>query len=421
MMKKVFYGWYIVAASVGLNFYLTVVFGLGFNVFFLPILHEFGWSRALTSGAFSLRAVESGLLAPVIGFLVDRWGPRLVILSGVIVGGAGMIMMGYVSSLLTFYVAFLVASLGMTGAGHGVSWVVAVANWFQRQRGRALGMAMLGPVVGGPFLVVVALLEGYIGWRIATMMLGVGLWIVGIPLALVARSRPEPYGYLPDGDTPEEVSARKADVSTLPPGRVSNGLSVAQAVRTRDFWVIVLLFALMFMGISGMMVHLIPLLEDLDYSSAQAASLLGLMFLLSGIGRIGSGLLADKFDYRPVLGGLIGFQLAGLLLLTAIGPSQLWLAALFALIFGIGFGGTIPLRPFLIMEIFGARAFGALQGLVQVGAIGAGVVGPVFYGWVFDSTGSYDFAIFATLVTVLITIPLTYMLKRTRRIAKNAG
>ena len=421
MMNKVFYGWYIVAASVGLNFYLTVVFGLGFNVFFLPILHEFGWTRALTSGAFSLRAVESGLVAPVIGFLVDRWGPRIVILLGVILGGAGMVMLGYVNSLLTFYVAFLIASLGVTGSGHGVSWVVAVANWFQRMRGRALGIAMLGPVVGGPFVVVVAVLEGMIGWRIATIILGVGLWIVGIPLAMVARSRPEPYGYLPDGDTPEAVSTRKANVRGFALEGASNGLTVTQAMRTRDFWVLVSLFASMFVGISGLMVHLIPLLEDLNYSSAQAASLLGLMFLLSGIGRIGSGFLADMFDYRMVLGGLIGFQIVGLLLLSIIGPSQIWLVGIFALIFGIGFGGTIPLRPFLIIELFGARAFGALQGLVQVGAIGAGVVGPVFYGWVFDTTGSYDLAIFATLATILITIPLTYMLKRTRRVARNVG
>jgi MFS family permease len=411
-MSKVFYGWYIVAASVGMNFYLTMAFGLGFNVFFLPILREFGWTRALTSGAFSLRAVESGLLAPIIGFLVDRWGPRVVILWGVILGGAGMIMLGFINSLFTFYAAFLLASLGMTGAGHGVSWVAAVAHWFHRMRGRALGLAMLGPVVGGPFVVVVAILEGMIGWRVATIVLGLGLWAVGIPLALIARPRPEPYGYLPDGDTLDEVSSRESKLKTSVPEEYSGGFTVAQAVRTQEFWVISSLFAAMFVGISGLMVHLIPMLEDQNYSSAQAASLLGLMFFLSGIGRIASGSLADMIDYRIVLGGLIGFQMVGLLILVLVGPGQFWLATIFALVFGIGFGGTIPLRPFLIMEIFGARAFGALQGLVQVGAIGAGVVGPVFYGWIFDTKGSYDIAIYATLATILITIPLTYMLKK---------
>ena len=411
-MNKIFYGWYIVAASVGMNFYLTMAFGLGFNVFFLPILREFGWTRALTSGAFSLRAVESGLLAPIIGFLVDRWGPRVVILWGVILGGAGMIMLGFINSLFTFYAAFLLASLGMTGAGHGVSWVAAVAHWFHRMRGRALGLAMLGPVVGGPFVVVVAILEGMIGWRVATIVLGLGLWAVGIPLALIARPRPEPYGYLPDGDTLDEVSSRESKLKTSVPEEYSGGFTVAQAVRTQEFWVISSLFAAMFVGISGLMVHLIPMLEDQNYSSAQAASLLGLMFFLSGIGRIASGSLADMIDYRIVLGGLIGFQMVGLLILVLVGPGQFWLATIFALVFGIGFGGTIPLRPFLIMEIFGARAFGALQGLVQVGAIGAGVVGPVFYGWIFDTKGSYDIAIYATLATILITIPLTYMLKK---------
>ena len=158
-MTKIFYGWYIVAASIGLNLYLTLAFGLGFNVFFLPMLQEFGWSRALTSGAFSLRAVESGLLAPVVGVLVDRWGPRVVILLGVIIGGAGMIMLGFIDSVFTFYIAFLIASFGMSGASHGVTWVAAVANWFRRMRGRALGIAMLGPVLGGPSLVIIAVLE----------------------------------------------------------------------------------------------------------------------------------------------------------------------------------------------------------------------------------------------------------------------
>ena len=263
MMRKVFYGWYIVAASIGINFYITVAFGLGFNVFFLPVLREFGWTRALTSGAFSLRALESGFLTPVIGFLVDRWGPRIVILWGVILAGAGMIMMGYINSLLTFYIAFLIASLGVTGAGHGVSWVAAVANWFQRLRGRALGISMLGPVIGGPFLVVIALLEQVIGWRTATIILGIGLWIVGIPLAMVARPRPEPYGYLPDGDKPKASASGEGDIPGVATEVSSNGLTVAQAMRIQDFWVLLFLFALMFVGISGLMIHLIPLLEDL--------------------------------------------------------------------------------------------------------------------------------------------------------------
>ena len=415
-MTKIFYGWYIVAASVGLTFYLAMAFGLGFNVFFLPILKEFGWSRALTSGAFSLRAAQTGLLAPVVGLLVDRWGPRAVILLGVIIGGAGMIMLGFINSLLTFYIAFLIASFGMSGASHGVSWVAAVASWFQKMRGRALGIAMLGPVLGGPCVVVIAVLEGMIGWRVATVVLGVGLWIVGIPLAMVARPKPEPYGYLPDGNTVEAVYAPNAKVQDHSLDGATNGYTVAQAVRTQVFWIIVALYALMFVGISGLMVHLIPLMEDLNYGTAQAASVLGLMFFLSGIGRIGSGVLADMIDYRVVMGVLIAFQIIGLLVILVVGPEQYWLAVVFSLTFGIGFGGTVPLRPILMMNLFGARAFGTLQGLLQIGSVGAGVVGPLLYCWIFDSTGNYDIAILATLVTILFTIPLTYLLRSPQQV-----
>ena len=176
----------------------------------------------------------------------------------------------------------------------------------------------------------------------------------------------------------------------------------------------------MFVGISGLMVHLIPLMEDLDYSAAQAASILGLMFFLSGIGRIGSGVLADTLDYRVVMGGLIGFQIIGLLILLVIGPEQYWLAVVFALTFGIGFGGTVPLRPILMMKLFGSRSFGTLQGLLQIGFLGSGVIGPVLYGWVFDSTGTYDNAILITLATILMTIPLTYLLRSPQGVAEEA-
>jgi MFS family permease len=413
--KKVFYGWYIVAGSVGLNFYLSIVFFQGFQVFFLPILQEFGWTRAMTSGAFSLRQLESGLLAPAIGFLVDRWGPRVIIVIGVVLGGLGMIMIGYANSLFTFYLAFLITSLGVSGASHGVSWAVAVANWFNKLRGRALGIAMLGPVLGGPFIVLVAVLEVLLGWRVSIILLGAGLIVVGVPLGFVARSRPAPYGYLQDGATADEVvEAEETETGNRVTAivGVSEGLTVVQAVHTRDFWVLIVLFAAVFMGISGLMVHLIPMLEDMNYSSAQAASILGGMFLLSGIGRISSGFLADMIDFRMVMAGLILFQLIGLFLLTLVGPSQIWLVGLFILLFGIGFGGTIPLRPFLIMQIFGERAFGSLQGMVQGGAIGAGMMGPVFYGWVFDTTGSYHIAIYASIATILMAFPLLLLMKK---------
>ncbi len=398
------------AASIAVNFYLSVSFFQGFQVFFLPIVREFGWSRAVTSGAFSLRQLESGILAPAAGFLVDRWGPRPIILLGVALGGVGLILLGFINSIWTFYAAFLIAALGATGASHGVSWPVAVANWFRRLRGRALGLAMNGPVVGGPFIIVAAVLEEALGWRGALRVFGVGLLIVGLPLSLVARSSPHKYGQLPDGDLEEPTD--DAGVPIRQAGWDSAQFSPGQALRTRSFWVITILFGAQFVGISGLMVHLIPLLERVGYGTTQAATIVGLVFLLSGIGRIGSGALADIVDYRALIVGLFALQCVALAFLPAIDSSDIVLVGAFALMFGVGFGGTIPLRPFLIARLFGERSLGSIQGLVQGAAIGSGVVGPIFYGWVFDIRESYDLAVYASVAVVALTAPLAALLPK---------
>src|SRR3989304_983397 len=175
-------------------------------------------------------------------------------------------------------------------------------------------------------------------------------------------------------------------------GRRAGGLSPSQAIRTRGFWLLLLVLGLQFVGLSGLSVHLIPLLEDLGYSSTQAASILGLVFLLSGIGRFGSGIVSDWIDRRLVLAGLLTSQVAATLSLTQIAPSSLWHAGLFALFYGIGFGGTIPLRSLPIRDLFRSPAFGAIQGLIQGGDVAGGVFGPGFFGRVFDVTHSYNLA-----------------------------
>ena len=179
----------------------------GFTAFFLPILRDFGVSRTLLSGAFSIRQIENGFLSPLVGYLVDRTSPRKVILGGVILAGLGLILTGLSQNIWTFYLAFILMSAGVSGASHGVSWSVMVTRWFNRLRGRATGLTFMGGAFGGPGLILIAqLLESY-GWRSSVIILGLGLWIICIPLSLIARSRPEDYGYLPDGDTESDNSS----------------------------------------------------------------------------------------------------------------------------------------------------------------------------------------------------------------------
>lgn len=408
---RIFYGWYIVGASVALNFYLSIAFFQGFQVFFLPILTEFGWSRALTSGAYSLRQLESGFLAPVVGFLVDKWGPRTVILLSVLCTGAGLMLLSTIHSIGSFYLALMVASIGTSGASHGITWPVAVAAWFKRLQARAFGIAMLGPVFAGPFLFIVALMEQQFGWRVSLFILGAGLWIVGIPLALVVRSDPRRYGYLPDGDAPE--SAKTAQLTTTPTvlSGTTQEFTTRQAVRTRAFWLLSAILGLQFLAMSGITVHLIPLLQDINYTPASAASILGAVFLLSGIGRLGAGVVADMVSQRTVMIGLLVAQAVALLLLSSTGSHQYIRLGLFALLFGIGFGGMVPLRPYLTRRLFGLRSFGAIQGLVQGVSVATSVLGPIAYGRVFDVTQSYDIAIYGSVAVLLLAVPLVLALR----------
>ena len=415
--KKPFYGWFIVAASVAMNCYLSIAFFQGFQVFFLPMVKEFGWSRAATSGAFSLRQLENGILAPLVGFLVQRWGARKVIFIGVLIGGIGLMSIGTINSLVAFYITFTIASVGVSGPSHGVSWPVVVSNWFRRLRGRALGIATMGPVLGGPFVVLAAILNDWLGWRWAIILLGLGMLIVGLPLSLVARSRPEPYGYYPDGDSQSVAdSAAEDDAESF---LIREGLTTIQAMKTKQFWIIALIFGGQFLAISGLHVHFIPLIEDMDYTTAQAATLFGVVFFLSGIGRVLAGSLADVINYRIILGTLLIFQLISFVMLTQTQPGELVLLIVFCLIHGIGFGGTIPLRPFVLARLFGQGSQAAILGLLQGVSIGTSVFGPILYGWVFDVTDSYLYAMVASGIIVMSVIPLVLTLPKDSVISEN--
>lgn len=413
----IFYGWYIVAASIATNFLLSIAFFQGFQAFFLPILNEFGWSRAFVSGALALRQMEAGIMTPVLGFLVDRLGPRRVIASGIGIAGSGLVLLSFINSELTFYLAFFVAASGMSGASHGVAWPTVVANWFRRKRGRALGLTFLGPVFGGPLLVFVVLLEETLGWRQALLVLGVMVWLVGLPLAMVARSRPEDYGMLPDGDAPppQVAGARAGPPSVGRPATGSDvGMSLPQALRSRTFWLVSLITAVQGLGVIGVNTHLLPFLQDVGFEPKAGALGVGLVFFLSGVGRIGAGVLADYLDARKVLAGTMLVQAFSYGYMLVMGPTLLDMA-LFAFCYGAGFGSFIPLRPLMVRAIFGSRAFSSINGLIQGLSILPGVVGPVVMGALFDGLGTYAPALVVFAVLDVLALPLCFMLPRTGR------
>jgi len=409
---RIFYGWYIVAGSFVTNLALTGTYFQGFQVFFLPILTTFAWSRTALSGVFTLRQLESGVLAPVLGFIVDRVGPKRVIIVGGVISGFGMMALSQASSLYMFYALFLLAAVGASAASHGITWPVLVARWFRRRLGIAMGIATMGPFLSGIPVLIITRLVVETGWRTAMFITGTTLLLIITPIGAFVRNTPEPYGLFPDGDSGKSrLDAPKDRDHGGGNSFVQEGFTVSQALRQKSFWVCALFFGIFFFGTSAFGVHQIPYFESKGLSTSDAASTLTTLLFLSGIGRLGGGLLADAFDLRIVLTVVGILNLATWLYLVLFDVNSLSMALPFTALHGISFGFGVSLRPVIVTKLFGIRALGALNGLLQTSAVISGVVGPVLMGWIFDTTGEYTDALYLFIIVATLLLPISWFLK----------
>ncbi len=396
------------AAGMGMHLWVSICWVYGMQVFFTPIVQTFGWSRAIVSGAFGLQRLEGSIVAPIEGFLVDKYGPRKMVLAGAFIMGASIMYLSIVNSIFMFYIAVLLVSLGTSATGTPRNW--AIVQWFQRQRGRALGIGASGAILSGPMLFVVVWLVESFGWRAAFVVLGLATWCIMIPLSLVFRSRPAQYGLRPDGDTEEEAAAYAATSttrrSTMEQLSDEESLTVLQALRTPAFWILSIIFAAETMGVSGLIVHLIPYLLSIEFSNTQAATVLAFFTVLSVFGRLGGGWIMDYISARLVLAGLLGIFVGAFVLLANMSGFHYWQVILFALMYGTAFGGMIPARGVLVSNYFGPRNFGALQGLTRSVTVVSGMLGPIMMGIVFDITDSYMISLYILAAVNAVAMPL---------------
>ena len=199
--KPIFYGWWIVLAGSISQAYTSGTFWQGFGAFFDPIIDQFGWSRALTAGAMSLQRTESGAISPFVGWFVDKFGPRNVMLFGTGLTALGFILLSRIQELWQFYAAFLVLTIGLS-FGTFLIVTTAVANWFVENRSKALSITMAGSGLGGVLVPVIIWLIATTDWRTGLVVVAIGHLVIGIPVSFVMKSRPEDYGLLPDGALP---------------------------------------------------------------------------------------------------------------------------------------------------------------------------------------------------------------------------
>ena len=391
MKKKIFYGWWIVAAT---NLICMIGFGTWlycFGVFFKPMMNEFAWTRAQTALAYSFRGIQGGFSAPVVGWAVDKYGPRIVVFCGGAVAGLGFVLMYYIDSLWSFYLIYgIVLSIGMSAMLY-IPAMTAIANWFIRMRSRALSLLAVGAGIGGFVCAPAAtLLISRYGWRISFVIIGVAIWVVTLPLSLVLRQRPEDMGLRPDGDPPEDEHEHENmtfAAEKKPAASLERDWTLREALSSRTFWILAFAFFLASATHGTVTVHAVPAFTDAGISPEKAALSLGLATLLSIIGRLVFGWLGDFISRRYLYVVTYSIEAMGVLaLMNAHGPGSIYL---FAALFGIGFGGTIPLNPAIRGEYFGRAAFGKIQGFMAPMMMMGSVLGAPFIGHLFDVQGTY--------------------------------
>jgi MFS family permease len=398
--RRVFYGWWIVGACFLISMYAGGVIFYGFTAIIEPLAAEFGWSYAQISLAASLRGLEAGLLAPLVGILVDRWGPRRLLIGGIIITCLGLMALSRTTSLAMFYGAFVILALGISACSSTVL-MTAVANWFRRRIGLAMGIMICGYGFSGLLVPVITRLIDSYGWRLAVAILAIGMLLVCLPLAFVVRHRPEHYGYHPDGDGDNPGTSQSSAVQAE---TVELHIGTKQALKSRTFWHITLALICQAVIVSSAVTHVMPYLGSIGVTRARSGLIAMVIPLVSIAGRLGLGWLGDRLDKRRTIAGGMAMIAGGLLCFALAASGSLWLMVPFLILFGIGYGGNNTLRASAIREFFGRSNFGAIHGFM-IGAMAVGgIVGPPLAGWVFDRWGSYQPAWFAFAALALAAI-----------------
>jgi len=390
--KRLYYGWYMVGAGASLQFLLAGLMTQSFGAYVAVLQAERGWSKTALSGAAALQQMEAAILGPLLGWLIDRFGPQGIIRFGIVVFGCGLMLLSQTDSLLAFYGAFLVIAVGASCCGL-FPINVALIHWFERWRARALSSMSIGLALGGISVPAVAWSLSTYGWRVTAFASGIIAIVVGLPMAMVIKRRPEDHGYTIDG-LPAAAPAA-AETKAPDPRR---DFTAREALRTGAFWLLALGHGFALFVVHAVSVHSIThLKQGLGYTLEQASFVYTLL-TLSQIGGVGVGwLIGDRYEKRLIAACCMLMHMTGLLLLTYALNAPMVLA--FAVLHGAAWGLRGPFMQALRADYFGRSAIGMILGLSLMIVVVGQVGGPMIAGVLADLTGNYrtGFTILALL------------------------
>lgn len=385
-----YYGWVVAGMALLAN---LVAFGLvySFGVFFKPLASEFGWSRATTGGAFAAYAIIHNILALLTGRLTDRFGIRIVAAVAGSCLGLSMILMSRVTALWELYI-YYISFFSVGVAATYAPMMATVSRWFTERRGFAIGIAAAGVGMGGLVIApLTAWLISYYGWRIAYIVLGTMSWVIFIPIVIFVKE--------------SSWDGRKAKGKE----ESCEDFTFVEALKTRTF--VLLNFAWFFIAFAawGLMVHIVPLFTDKGISLLKAGILAGIIGGGGVAGRISGGFFSDRMGRKQTL--LISFALQLIMLFWLLILEESWIV-LFAILFGLSYGGWGGIIAAFPADYFGIKATGIILGFfVFVGGLGA-AFGSYVGGYIFDKTHSYHFMVVACVSATFISLMLALFIKR---------
>ena len=385
MKKRLFYGWWMVGAGCAMQFLQSCLLLQAFGAYVAILRDDMGWSKTQLAGAAALHQVEAAVLGPLLGWVIDRFGAQGVIRVGVFVLGIGFMLFSQVDSLPTFYGAFIVIALGASLAGF-FPLNVALIHWFERKRARALSSMQFGFALGGIAMPAVAWSLATFGWRPTAFTSGILIIVLGFPLSLVIRRRPEDHGLRADGEpAPPPAESATARSEGAAPMR---DFTAREALRTPAFWLLALGHGFALFVVSAVNVHAIThMKEGLSYS-LEAASFVIVLQTLSQLGGIAAGwFIGDRYDKRLISAACMFMHMAGLLSLTYALNHAMVIA--YAVTHGFAWGLRGPFMQAIRADYFGRSAIGLILGfsfmIVVLGQVGGGMIS----GILADATGNY--------------------------------
>jgi MFS family permease len=388
--RQTFYGWWVVLGSAVGLFWGVPISVYSFSVFFKPLMEEFHAGRAAVSLAYTLKLIAAALCAAPIGWLTDRYGPRRVILISTGIFGSLLLANRLFSgSIAQFYCFYVLLGFSVGGVGP-IPYGSLVSHWFDRLRGLALGLTMLGIGLGAVIMPSLAqALIARFGWKTAYSILGASALLISGPVVgCLVKESSEELDLLGNGRTAKPTIAD-----------VAHGLTAREVWRSQDFWLMALAFTLVSASVQGCVVHMAPMLSDRNLGRQAAASGSSLIGAAVMIGRIGTGYLLDRTFAAPLASILFALAALGVALLLLGSGQAVFAGALFV---GLGLGAEVDLIPYLASRYFGLRDFGKVYSTLFAAFALAGALGPLIMGAGFDRTRSYGEPLSGFLVATVL-------------------